>query len=323
MKTMIRSMMAIICGTLLFFSEGVRAEEQPAPDDPAAVVNGTTITQKTLAFETRRMVEQMARQGRVPDEKDMPEVREEVLNRMVEEELLYQASQAKAITVPDERVKTELDAIKKRFPSEKEYKDALAGIEMKESDLVQKITRGMAIEQLLREHVVQDIGVDETESRAFYDQNTDMFKRPEQVQARHILIKTADDFTAEQKAEARAKIDAVRQKVVDGEDFAALASENSEGPSRTKGGDLGYFSRGQMVKPFEDAAFALETGAISEVVETQFGYHIIKVTDRRPATVVAYETAQAQIEERLKQEKSRKKIKEYIEGLRDKADIKR
>ncbi len=323
MKTITRSMMILICVSLLFFADGVRADDQPASDDPAAVVNGTTITQKALEFETQRMVEQMARQGRVPDEKNMPMVREEVLSRMVEEELLYQASQAEAITVPDSRVTAELDAIKKRFPSEKEYKDALAGIDMKEADLAQKITRGVAIEQLIKEHVVQDIGVDDTESRAFYDQNTDMFKRPEQVQARHILIKTAEDFTAEQKAEARGKIDAVRQKVMDGAEFSALASEYSEGPSSAKGGDLGYFSRGQMVKPFEDAAFALETGSVSEVVETQFGYHIIKVTDRRPATVVAYESARAQIEERLKQEKSRRKIREYIEGLRAKAEIKR
>jgi len=323
MKTMIRSMMILIGVSLLFFSDGVLADDPPASDAPAAVVNGTTITQKALTFETQRMVEQMARQGRVPDEKNMPMVREEVLTRMVEEELLYQASQAEAITVPDSRVTAELDAIKKRFPSEKEYKDALAGIDMKEADLAKKITRGVAIEQLIRDHVVQDITVDEAESHAFYDQNTDMFKRPEQVQARHVLIKTTEDFTAEQKAEARAKIDAVRQKALDGADFATLASENSDCPSRTKGGDLGYFSRGQMVKPFEDAAFALETGTLSEVVETQFGYHIIEVTDRRSATVVAYESARAQIEERLKQEKSRRRIKEYIEGLRAKADIKR
>ena len=179
----------------------------------------------------------------------------------------------------------------------------LAGIGMSEDALAQKITRGVAIEELIKTHIIQEIAVSEEESRAFYDQNASMFEKPEQVKASHILIKTAEDATEDQKMEARKKIDDVRKKAVEGEDFAVLAKEYSEGPSNARGGDLGYFSRGQMVKPFEDVAFALKDGEISDVVETQFGYHIIIVTDHRPASVVDYETAKAQIEERLKQEK--------------------
>jgi peptidyl-prolyl cis-trans isomerase C len=297
------------------------AEEQAPSGDPAAVVNGEAITREALEFETQRMIEQLARQGQVPNEEMMPQLREEVLNRMIEEELLYQESQAKEIVVPEARVQKELASIKERFPSEEEYKAALAGIDMSEDDLARKITRGVAIEALIKAHVVQDVAVSDEESRAFYDQNASMFQKPEQVKARHILIKSDDEATEEQKAAARQKIEAVRAKALAGEDFAALAAEYSEGPSNARGGDLGYFSRGQMVKPFEEVAFALEKDAISEVVETQFGYHIIQVTDHQPASVVAFETAQAQIAERLKQEKSRRLIRDYIESLREKADI--
>lgn len=322
MKSSMRSMVILLCVSLMLVPVWSLAADNPTPEDPAVVVNGTAITQKALAFETQRMIEQMARQGQVPNEEIMPQVREDVLNRMIEEELLYQDSQTKEIKVPGERVTEELASIKQRFPSEKEYQDALAGIDMSEAELTRKITRGMAIEQLIKNHVIQGTAVSDAESRAFYDQNARMFEKPEQIQARHILIKMEGDVTEEQKAEARAKIEMVRKKAIDGEEFAALASEYSEGPSRAKGGDLGYFSRGQMVKPFDDAAFALEPGKISEVVETQFGYHIIEVTDRQPASVVSYETAQAQIVERLKQEKSRREIRQYIEALRAKADIK-
>jgi peptidyl-prolyl cis-trans isomerase C len=323
MKISIRSMVIFLLINLMLVPAWTLAADEPTPEDPAAVVNGTTITQKALTFETQRMLEQMARQGQVPNEEIIPKVREDVLNRMIEEELLYQDSQAKKIKVPDERVTEELASIKKRFPSEKEYQEALAGIDMSEADLTRKIKRGMAIEQLIKNHVIQGINVSDAESRAFYDQNANMFQKPEQIQARHILIKMEGDVTEEQKAEARTKIEMVRKKALDGEDFAALASEYSEGPSSAKGGDLGYFSRGQMVKPFDDAAFALEPGKISEVVETQFGFHIIEVTDRQPASVVSYETAQAQIAERLKQEKSRREIRQYIDTLVAKADIKR
>jgi peptidyl-prolyl cis-trans isomerase C len=321
MKTTTYYTILLMIFSLLFSPFAVWAAEQPAPADAAAVVNGSVITQEALSFETQRVMEQMARQGQVPNEAMMPQMRENVLSRMIEEELLYQDSQAKAIKVPEDRVKKELATIKERFPSEKEYHDALAGIGMSEDALAQKITRGVAIEELIKTHVIQEVAVSEEESRAFYDQNTSMFEKPEQVKASHILIKTAEDATEDQKMEARKKIDDVRKKAVEGEDFAVLAKEYSEGPSNARGGDLGYFSRGQMVKPFEDVAFALKKGEISDVVETQFGYHIIIVTDHRPASVVDYETAQAQIEERLKQEKSMRQIRQYIETLREKADI--
>ena len=279
------------------------------------------ISQKALDFETQRTIEQMARQGNVPDEEMLPRLRKDVLGRMIDEELLFQESQAQKISVEDKRVQDELASIKQRFPSEKEFNQALAGIGMNQEDLTLKITRGVAIEQLIRANVIQGIEVSDEESRVFYDKNAGMFQKPERVQAKHILIKLEGDVTEEQKTQARTKIDAVRQKAVEGQDFAALAKEYSEGPSGSRGGDLGYFSRGQMVKPFEDAAFALPVGEVSGIVETQFGYHIIMVTDREAASVISYDTAKVQIVEKLRQDKSRLEIQRYIETLRTKAEI--
>lgn len=322
MKTITRSMITLLLVGLMSVPCGAVAEEKPATEDPVAVVNGTAITKQELDVETQRMAQQMARQGRVPDETIMPQVRKEALSRMIDKELLYQDSQAKEIKVTEDRVNEELATVKKQFPGDKEYTEWLATINLSEDDLTREISRGLALEQLIKNHVIKEVDVTEEESRAFYDQNAGLFQKPEQVQAKHILIKMEADATDEQKTQARNKIESVREKAMDGEDFAALATAHSEGPSSTKGGDLGYFSRGQMVKPFEDAAFALQTGEISDVVETQFGYHIIKVTDRQKASVVAYEDAQAQIVERLKQEKSRREFQLYIETLRAKADIK-
>ena len=322
MKTITRLIFTLLLVGLMSIPCGAVAEEKPATEDPVAVVNGTAITKQELDVETQRMVQQMARQGRVPDETIMPQVRKEALSRMIDKELLYQDSQAKEINVTENRVNEELATVKKQFPGDKEYTEWLATINLSEDDLAREITRGLALEQLIKNHVIKEVDVTEEESRAFYDQNASLFQKPERVQAKHILIKMEADATDEHKVQARRKIESVRQKAMAGEDFAALATAHSEGPSSAKGGDLGYFSRGQMVKPFEDAAFALQTGEISEVVETQFGYHIIKVTDRQKDSVVAYEDAQAQIVERLKQERSRRDFQQYIETLRAKADIK-
>jgi peptidyl-prolyl cis-trans isomerase C len=100
-----------------------------------------------------------------------------------------------------------------------------------------------------------------------------------------------------------------------------LAKEFSECPSNIKGGDLGYFGRGKMVKPFEDAAFALKTGEVSDIVETRFGYHLIKVVDKKPASVMGYEDVKDQVGQFLKKQKTGKELKGYIEELRKKAVI--
>lgn len=141
------------------------------------------------------------------------------------------------------------------------------------------------------------IDVDEAEIKTLYENSKRRFTEPEQVKARHILIKPRGEGDDEKKfEEAKNVIQAIYEKVKNGEDFAKLATENSEDTgSAVKGGDLGYFSRGKMVKEFEKVAFSSEVGAISEPVRTQFGYHIIKVEDKKPEIVKSYEEVKDQL----------------------------
>jgi len=131
---------------------------------------------------------------------------------------------------------------------------------------------------------------------------------------------TADESKQE---EARRKLQEIRDKLKAGEEFSSLAKECSECPSSAKGGDLGYFRRGRMVKPFEEAAFALEPGEISEVVQTRFGYHLIKVTDKKPESIVPYDEAKEEIEQRLRMQKTQQGMREYLEKLKEEANIQR
>ena len=121
---------------------------------------------------------------------------------------------------------------------------------------------------------------DEEALAAFYEEHGEAFLTEPSVTARHILVKVDEGDTDEQKAEKKAKIEAIRQKLVDGADFAELAAQESDCPSKARGGDLGSFPRGQMVPEFDAAAFAQEIGAIGEIVETAFGFHVIQVTAR-------------------------------------------
>lgn len=151
----------------------------------------------------------------------------------------------------------------------------------------------------------------------YYESNIEQFKSPQTVQARHILIKVDENAKPEQVEEARQRIEDVHQMANAGEDFAELAAEFSEGPTKTKGGDLGTFRRQDMVKPFSDKAFAMQAGEISEPVRTQFGWHIIKVERVNPASVRSLDEARSEIEAKLKADRSRRLAYDEAEAIFD------
>ena len=157
------------------------------------------------------------------------------------------------------------------------------------------------------------VKVSEQEIREYYEDNLEAFKVKKQVRARHILFRLSPDAKKEEEEKVRKRAESVLKKARAGENFAELAKKYSEGPTKSKGGDLGYFSRGTMVKPFEDAAFALKKGEISDLVRTQFGYHIIKVEDIKEARTKTLEEVKEEIRKILIQTKCRELA--YDKGL--------
>jgi len=136
--------------------------------------------------------------------------------------------------------------------------------------------------------------------REFYDQHPERYKQPERVRARHLLLRVAPDASEEQVAEVRKRAEAALARIQGGEDFAAVAQELSEDPgSKDKGGDLGFFARGQMVPAFEEVAFALEPGQTSELVKTDFGFHVIRVEEHKAAEERSFDDAAHEIAEEL------------------------
>ena len=143
------------------------------------------------------------------------------------------------------------------------------------------------------------VKITDAEIKDYYEYHLDTFKQPKKVRARHILFRLEPDATEEQKQEVRKKAEEILEKVHQGKDFAAMAEKYSEGPTSSKGGDLGYFSAGQLVKPFEDAVMAMKKGEVTGPVQTQFGYHIIKVEDIKEARTKPLDEVRDQIKENL------------------------
>lgn len=297
------------------------AGEKPAAGAVLAKVNGVAITSAERDRAVREMLAQQSMSGQQANPEMMPQMENAALEQLINIELLYQ--KGKKLPVKDLSQKTEekVAQSRKQFSSQADFEKALKGVNMNEKQLRDLAQRNIIIDNLLQKEVFSKITVTEADAKKFYDENPDKFKMPERTRASHILISADQKATPEEKKKAKEKAAAVRKRVAGGEDFAAVAKSDSNCPSASKGGDLGYFGKGQMVPEFEKAAAALKLGELSDVVETPFGYHIIKVTERKPAEAVKFSEVKDRIEEYLKSQQGQKPMADYIEKLRKNAKI--
>jgi parvulin-like peptidyl-prolyl isomerase len=190
-------------------------------------------------------------------------------------------------------------------------------------DFRNAVRRDLTIRTYVEQKITPAIAVSDAETRAFYDKNPQMFAGQDSVRVQHIILLTQAMDTDQQKKDRQARIEMIRQRALDGDDFGALAREYSQDNSAPQGGDLGYFTRGTMVKPFEDAAFGLKKGQISPIVETQFGVHVIKCTDKRTARPITYDDAKERIDMMLKQQQLATELRTRLQKSKDTAIIKR
>ena len=260
-----------------------------ASKEKVAVVNGAIITQGDFDREIIGIRQKMLSKGTPLSESQLSKIRYQVLESLINRELLYQESLKKGIDVKEEVIEKEFNVFKRRFPGDEQFKSALQKAGLSVDALKAQIRRGVIIQQYVNKYFYQKVEVSPEDTKEYYDGHRDLFKQPEQVRASHILIKVDPQAKTSEKVAARKKIKEIEMKIKKGENFNTLASKLSEGPSSAKGGDLGYFKRGQMVPSFDKAAFGLKPGEVSDIVETMFGYHLIKVTDKKAEFTVAYE----------------------------------
>jgi len=284
----------IICSFVLYFSK--------APSgDAAAIVNNEVITTQYIN-EQYESVPEIYRQFIT---------KEMILNDSIKELLLLQEAKKQGISVSAEELSKVIDdAIAQSGLSKEEFEKTLDKQNLTMDFVEDYYKKQLIINKLLDKTVLSKIIISSSEIEEYYNNNKNEFITPEQVRARHILVGSADEA------------DEILKQLNNGADFIELAKEKSTCPSASEGGDLGYFSKGDMIAEFEDAAFALDVGEISPVVKTEFGYHIIKLLDKKPETLIELEDAMQDIEEKLKLEKQNTAFDDYLNMLREKADIK-
>ena len=291
------------------------------PDKYVATVNGVGILREDYETALLRTQQQLAMQGQQMSESDLPQLRQQILDQLVAEELIYQQAISQGVTAPQQQKDAQFQQIRGQFPTDEAWQNALTQGGTTEEDLKAEIERSLLIQLVVNEQLTEPLEVTDQEINSFYEENPSFFQQPEQIAARHILISTEGLSTDEEIQDARSRAQGVRDQLIEGAEFAALARERSEGPSAAQGGQLGTFGRGQMVAPFEEAAFALQPGEISQVVQTQFGFHVIQVTERIDGGIVPLADVRDQVEQYLMQEKQAELINGYVEELREAANV--
>ncbi|MBL7214386.1 MAG: peptidylprolyl isomerase [Phycisphaerae bacterium] len=287
-----------------------------APDAVVVTVNGTPITNAVILEEVNKRVEVMKQ--RMPAGQEMPEaqkqqVRMSVEDMLVQKMVLEQELNKRSITISDEKVMEEIVKIAEtNGQSLDQVKAEIAQYGMTFDDLKSQVRP--QVEMMALAEACQKDPQMQAEAKKFYDENPSYFQVPEQVQASHILLGKRG-VTPEEKPEYLEKIKDVEAKLKAGENFEDLAKAYSTCPSSEKGGDLGFFGKGLMDPAFEKAAFELEVGQTSGIVESSFGYHIIKVTDKQEAGTTPFEEAQEKITSYLLQKQMRENATiEYSEA---------
>jgi len=243
------------------------------------------------------------------DQSAIVSFKKNILDQLINYELFYQQAQKENIKISNDDINLEIDKIKDNFSSPEEFNEALKANNITLAQLKEDVKRQLMINSILEETRNQ-ITITDDELLEYYNENKESLHEPEQIHARHILVKTEE--------EANNLLLQLKEGVTD---FAEMAKEKSIGPSAPSGGDLGFFARGQMVKEFEDAAFSLDPGEISGVVQTQFGYHIIKCEDKKEEYSPTFEEAKEKINNTLKQQRENEAISALNLKLREEAVI--
>jgi len=229
------------------------------------------------------------------------------LDSLVDQSIIKQEAEKQKIVISEQTIDKEITELKQSYGSEEEFNNTLETY----GTTLEKVREDIAVSLMVEKLLEPEISITEEEIKTYFEEHKEEFATAEKVKASHILI------ASEEEAKK------VKEKLDAGEDFATLAKEYSTDTATSEqGGNLGFFAKGDMVAEFEEVAFSLEAGSISDPVKTEYGYHIIKVVEKQAAQEANYEDSKAEIKELLFQNEIQTNYATWIEKKREEYDVK-
>jgi len=298
--------------------------DQDAAKAVVATVNGIPVSEKQLAAEVENQLHKYARYGMRTASPALREtLRKQALDKIIDQELLRQASSRLVIKDSEEQVQKKVAAMKATFKTPEEFEHYLASLHLTAEEYIDSYRRQIQMDAYMASLGMAHAEPSEEEIAGFYEKAKENFKREEMVKARHILLTVDQTGSTEEKDKVRRKAEQLLVQLKQNRDqFPELAAGNSDcARSKEKGGDLGFIKRGFMPAEFDEAAFSLPEGDLSDIVATRYGFHIIQVTGRQPAGYASLVDVHDFIKKYLQGEMTTKQIAMQVEELRKQADI--
>lgn len=285
-------------------------------------VNGQEIPEDAIQFELERLVRFYAEHGMPQDQvrAQLPAMMDKAIEQAIGSKLMLEEAARLDIPVSESDIDKQLEKIVQQVGGDENYRKALAQQKISEADFRAQLRSGVRVEKLVDQAVSGVSDPTEAEIEKHFEAHKDEYATGERVLAQHILI-TPDGDTQTSKDEARTKINQIRERIVGGASFDDEAAAHSMCPSGQKGGSLGWFSRGMMVPEFDQAVFSMNVGDVSEIIETQFGYHIILKTDCEAAGEASFDDVREKVRDFLRHVRRGEAMSAYVEELKQKAQI--
>lgn len=251
----------------------------------------------------------------------MTELQEMIIKQAIETKLILQVARRVKITAVDATVDARIDVVKSRFPSEEEFLQALEAKGTTYREYREQVAEQVLVQETIKRMLGPDIEVLDNDIQEYYENHQDEFIIEPKVRLAQIFLKVPSESTPEEVERVRHRAEQLCILIEDGVDFSELAQKYSEGPYREKGGVIDVVGPKEILPELEKAAFALKTGEVSPVIQTPYGFHILKALEARPAREIGSEEARPFIEERLREMKQSEKYEDWIKELRKDAFI--
>jgi parvulin-like peptidyl-prolyl isomerase len=318
------SLLIALTGSEIFAHSGHKHEAKPPISLPEVVarVNGQDIKRDIIYRELNKAIQNYKAKGMSLNADQLKTAAKKLADDEIGRTLLLQRGKKIGISVTPEMVENKLSEVKASFKSDSVFEHKLKTNGMTLNQYREELRTDLVMDQVIKKEVESKIQIGEQELKKYYEKNSSQYRTQDKTRASVILIKSPPGSNPERERKVRKKMASILTQIKAGTEFNGLAKKFSQDSLASKGGDLGFFEKNKMFPPFSERAFSMKVGEVSEIFKTKHGFHILKVTDKKPGVSRSFENEKENIRKTLTEKKSAQATRNYVETLKKQADLK-